>query len=202
MDADVRRERADVLVIAAHLALALAEIARLQSAGGRMAALCRCRVGEGAGRASHTRPSKLQSPASDGRNAAQRRGGGAADLFEGRAWAYVPSGDAQLDERACDFISSLGAKPLAVSAEEHDRIVAITSHVPQVVAYCYARLLTDIEGAEQLYGPVARELLRIAKMDPTMWRDILAADSVNVVRDLRSLAAELEKAGSDLKRVL
>jgi prephenate dehydrogenase len=202
MDPDELRERADVLVIAAHLAPALAEIARLKSAGGRMPAVVTDVASVKVPVAQAARG--LENFVAGHPMAGTERSGVTAarpDLFEGRTWAYVPSGDAQLDERACDFISSLGATPLAVSAEEHDRIVAITSHVPQVVAYCYARLLTDTEGAEQLYGPVARELLRIAKMDPTMWRDILAANSVNVVRDLRSLAAELEKAGSDLKRV-
>jgi prephenate dehydrogenase len=201
MDADELRERADVLVIAAHLAPTLAEIARLQSAGGRMPALVTdvASVKVPVARAARG----LENFVAGHPMAGTERGGVAAarpDLFEGRTWAYVPSGDAQLDDRACDFISSLGAKPLAVSAEEHDRIVAITSHVPQVVAYCYAQLLTDTEGAERLCGPVARELLRIAKMDPAMWRDVLAANSVNVERDLRSLAAGLEKAGSDLKR--
>jgi prephenate dehydrogenase len=120
------------------------------------------------------------------------------DLFDGRPWAFVPTGDAQLDARACDFIVSLGGLPLEVGAEEHDRIVAVTSHVPQVVAYRYARLLQEERGAEQLCGPVARELLRIASMDPAMWREILSANAANVEHDLRSLAAELEAAADEL----
>jgi prephenate dehydrogenase len=122
-----------------------------------------------------------------------------ADLFEGHPWAYVPSGDAKLDIRACDFIVSLGGVPLAMSAEEHDRIVAITSHVPQVFAYRYARLLREKEGnAERLCGPVAREMLRIASMNPVMWGEILSANATNVESDLRRLAAELEAAADEL----
>jgi prephenate dehydrogenase len=122
-----------------------------------------------------------------------------SDLFEGRPWAYVPAGDAPLDRRACDFIVSLGGLPLAMTAEEHDRIVAITSHVPQVFAYRYARLLREKEGdAERLCGPVARELLRIANMNPAMWQEILSANATNVESDLRRLAAELNAAADEL----
>jgi prephenate dehydrogenase len=70
--------------------------------------------------------------------------------------------------------------------------------VPQVVAYCYTRLLREQRGAEQLCGPVARELLRIASMDPAMWREILSANATNVEGDLRRLAAGLEVAADEL----
>ena len=76
--------------------------------------------------------------------------------------------------------------------------MAITSHVPQVVAFRYARLLQEEPGAEKLCGPVARELLRIASMDPAMWREILSANATNVEGDLRRLAAELEVAADEL----
>jgi prephenate dehydrogenase len=121
-----------------------------------------------------------------------------ADLFEGRPWAYVPSGDPKLDERARAFIVSLGGEPLAMEAHEHDGIVAITSHVPQVVAFCYARRLQERPGAQQLCGPVARELLRISTMSGAMWDDILAANAPNVARELRLLAAELDAAADGL----
>ncbi|HVA33509.1 MAG TPA: prephenate dehydrogenase/arogenate dehydrogenase family protein, partial [Candidatus Baltobacteraceae bacterium] len=55
-----------------------------------------------------------------------------ADLFERRTWAYVPTGDTRLDARARAFITSLGAAAFAVDAHEHDRIVALTSHLVQV----------------------------------------------------------------------
>jgi prephenate dehydrogenase len=122
-----------------------------------------------------------------------------ADLFVDRTWAYVPSGDAPLDARACGFIDSMGAVPFAISAEEHDRAVALSSHVPQLVASCYARILASSDSAtRQLCGPVARELLRIAGMSFEMWRDLLQANAANIDRPLRALSSELEQVAGAL----
>lgn len=196
---DELSERADVLVIAAHLGATLGEVQRLRERGDAVCALVldvasvKTPVVVAARGlknfvATHPMAGSERSGVSSARS----------DLFEGRPWAYVPAGDAPLDRRACDFIVSLGGSPVAMTAEEHDRIVAITSHVPQVVAYCYTRLLQEENGAEQLCGPVARELLRIASMDPVMWREILSANATNVESDLRRLAEELELAADEL----
>ena len=197
---DELSERADVLVIAAHLGATLGEVQRLRERGDAVCALVldvasvKTPVVVAARGlknfvATHPMAGSERSGVSSARS----------DLFEGRPWAYVPAGDAPLDRRACDFIVSLGGSPVAMTAEEHDRIVAITSHVPQVFAYRYARLLREKEGdAERLCGPVARELLRIANMNPPMWQEILSANATNVESDLRRLAAELNAAADEL----
>lgn len=197
---DELSERADVLVIAAHLGATLGEVRRLRERGDAVCALVldvasvKTPVVVAARGlknfvATHPMAGSERSGVSSARS----------DLFEGRPWAYVPAGDAPLDRRACDFIVSLGGLPLAMTAEEHDRIAAITSHVPQVFAYRYARLLREKEGdAERLCGPVARELLRIANMNPAMWQEILSANATNVESDLRRLAAELNAAADEL----
>ncbi len=191
--------RTDVLVIAAHLGATLSEIERLRERSDAVCALMLdvasvktpvVAVARGLKNFVATHP----MAGSERSGASYARG----DLFEGRPWAYVSTGDADLDARACNFIESLGALPLVIGAEDHDRIVAITSHVPQVVAYCYTRLLQEENGAEQVCGPVARELLRIASMDPVMWREILSANATNVESDLRRLAAELEVVAEEL----
>jgi prephenate dehydrogenase len=193
-------KQVDVLVIAAHLGATLDEIQRLRERGNALCALALDVASVKTPVVAAARGLKnfvATHPMAGG----ERRGvtGARADLFEGRPWAYVPSGDAQLDLRACDFIVSLGGAPLAMTAQEHDRVVAITSHVPQVFAYRYARLLREKEGnAERLCGPVARELLRIASMNPVMWREIFSANAANVESDLRRLAAELEAAADEL----
>ncbi len=197
---DELSHRADVLAIAAHLGATLGEIQRLRKRGDAVCALVldvasvkTPVVAAARGLKNFVATHPMAGSERSGVSSAR------ADLFEGRPWAYVPTGDAQLDRRACDFIVSLGGLPLAIDAEEHDRIVAITSHVPQVFAYRYARLLREKEGnAERLSGPVARELLRIANMNPVMWREILSANATNVGSDLRRLAAELEAAANEL----
>jgi prephenate dehydrogenase len=183
----------DVLVLAAHLQPTLDEIERLKRVGGSTELILDV--------ASVKAP--VARAASGFRNfvathpmaGTERSGAGAAraDLFDRRTWAYVPSGDDALDARARELIESMGALPLAISAEEHDRAVAVTSHVPQIVAWCYAKLL-HAEGpdAEKLCGPVAKELLRISGMGFAMWGDILTANAANIEPQLYALIRELE----------
>lgn len=113
-----------------------------------------------------------------------------ADLFEAKTWAYVPSGDARLDSRARAFIASLGSAPLAVDAGEHDRIVALTSHAIQVLAWAYAERARELnpELVYALSGTAARELSRLGDSDRRMWREILSANAENVEPVLRALA--------------
>jgi prephenate dehydrogenase len=196
---DELSRRVDVLVIAAHLGATLSEIERLRERNDAVCALI-LDVASVKAPVVAAAPGLKNFVATHPMAGSERSGASNArgDLFEGRPWAYAPTGDADLDARVCDFIDSLGALPLAIGAEEHDRIVAITSHVPQVVAYRYTRLLQEEGAAEQLCGPVARELLRIASMDPAMWREILSANATNVESDLRRLAVELEAAADEL----
>lgn len=124
-----------------------------------------------------------------------------AGLFENRTWAYVPSGESELDARAWGFIESMGAVPFAISAEEHDRVVALTSHLPQLLAACYARQLRANDGnAENLCGPVARELLRISGMSFAMWRDIFEANAHNIEPQLRALVDDVSSVADGLAK--
>lgn len=191
----------DVLVIAAHLEPTLKEIERLVIAPGTRAGLIvdvasvKVPVVRGAsGLRNFVATHPMAGTEQSGVGAAR------ADLFEDRPWVFVPSGDEELEERARGFIESMGAVALAISAEEHDRAVAVTSHLPQIVASCYATLLRADDDAQRLCGPVARELLRISGMRLGMWRDILRANAANIEPHLRRLAAELETAAAALAR--
>jgi prephenate dehydrogenase len=191
----------DVLAIAAHLEPTLREIARLKHASGGSARLIVdvasvklpvVRAAEGLRDFVATHP--MAGTERSGVRAAR------ADLFDGRPWAYVPSGDDERDRRARQFIESMGAIPVAMAADEHDRAVALASHLPQLVASCYAVLLRADDDARRLAGPVARELLRIAGMSFEMWRDILKANAAEIEPALRSLITQLEAAADALAR--
>ncbi|MHB8147183.1 MAG: prephenate dehydrogenase [Vulcanimicrobiaceae bacterium] len=126
-----------------------------------------------------------------------------ADLFDGRTWAYVPSGDVVLDERACALIAQLGARPYAVDAHEHDRVVALTSHVPQLLASVVAAHIHELSHVQAgvvdgLCGPAARELLRLGRSDIDMWRDILRANAGEVVPHLRAFVDDLGEIAAEL----
>jgi len=81
-----------------------------------------------------------------------------AALFEGRPWAYVPSGDEALDMRARDFIAAMGAAAFAVDAAAHDRALARTSHLPQLLGFVLADRIAELDDGlrESASGPVAR----------------------------------------------
>ena len=192
--ADELPHQVDVLVLAAHLRPMLDEVERLKGTSGSMPALIIdvasvkapvAAVGCGLRNFVATHP--MAGTERSGARAAR------ADLLEGRTWAYVPSGDEALDERARAFIKSMGAVPFAICADAHDRAVAITSHVPQIFAWCYAKLIREQgDDAEKLCGPVARELLRISGMSSTMWADILTANAANIEPQLHKLICELD----------
>jgi prephenate dehydrogenase len=126
-----------------------------------------------------------------------------ADLFEGCTWAYVSSGSSELDERARRFIGSLGANPLAIDAAEHDRLVARTSHLPQLVSTLFASSLVDETNAaalDALCGPAAREMRRLGRSSFAMWEPILRHNATNVAREARALAVRLNEAADALER--
>ncbi|HSP52416.1 MAG TPA: prephenate dehydrogenase [Cryobacterium sp.] len=121
--------------------------------------------------------------------AGRERGGplaGRADLFVGRPWV-VAAHDAISYQQATaidDLILDLGAILVEMSPEEHDRAVALISHVPQVVSTIMARRLTDAPGsALNLAGQGLRDVTRVAASDPELWVQILGANA-EPVRDI------------------
>jgi prephenate dehydrogenase len=116
-----------------------------------------------------------------------------ADLFEGRPWIYVPTGDAKLDALAADFIITMGALPVALDAVRHDRVVALTSHVPQLLSTALAAGLGDEEDPliAQLYGPGLESMLRLARSGWPIWSPVIAANGQAIAPGLRALAAAI-----------
>ncbi|MDJ0325247.1 prephenate dehydrogenase [Cryobacterium sp. PH31-AA6] len=121
--------------------------------------------------------------------AGRERGGplaGRADLFVGRPWV-VAAHDAISYQQATaidDLILDLGAILVEMTPEEHDRGVALISHVPQVVSTIMARRLTDAPGsALNLAGQGLRDVTRVAASDPELWVQILGANA-QPVRDI------------------
>jgi prephenate dehydrogenase len=124
-----------------------------------------------------------------------------ADLFEGKTWTYVPSGDGRRDARARAFIASLGAAPLAVDADEHDRIVGLTSHALQVLAWAFGTRAQsrDPDLLHALAGSAARELVRLGNSPFPMWREILSANARQAAPELRALGEALIRAADAIE---
>ncbi|WP_248283317.1 prephenate dehydrogenase [Cryobacterium arcticum] len=131
--------------------------------------------------------------------AGRERGGplaGRADLFIGRPWV-VAAHDAISYQRATaldDLILDLGATVVEMTPEEHDRGVALVSHVPQVVSTLMARRLTDgPASALNLAGQGLRDVTRVAASDPELWVQILGANPEPVREILLALRDDLDR---------
>ncbi len=188
-------EAADTIVIAAHVGGTLAEIERMRCEPPRASMIMDVSSVKGAivraarGLRNFVATHPMAGRECSGPSAAKR------DLFDGKTWFYVPTGDAQLDRHAAQFIGALGSRPVAIDADAHDRAVALTSHVPQILANAFAARLPEESTA---LGPAARELLRLSRSGQAMWRDILHANSANICKELRALAVDLERAAQTL----
>jgi prephenate dehydrogenase len=121
-----------------------------------------------------------------------------ADLFQSRTWVYIPNGldgkpvDPELLTYGLWLIKALGAVPVAMQAAEHDRAVALISHLPQAVASLLAgQLISGDRAALELSGAGLRDTTRIAASDPALWDEILASNSAEITPLLISLQSDL-----------
>jgi prephenate dehydrogenase len=118
-------------------------------------------------------------------------------LFEGAVWVLTPTPATDLEsfDRLKSVVMSLGADVLVLSPADHDRLVAVVSHVPHLVA---ATLMnTASAGAEQdgallrLAAGGFRDMTRVAAGHPGIWPDICAENAVPIVDALDALVADL-----------
>jgi prephenate dehydrogenase len=119
------------------------------------------------------------------------------DLFEGAVWVLTPTAVTDLEsfDRLKGVVMSLGADVLVLSAEDHDRLVAVVSHVPHLVA---ATLMNAASaGAEQdgallrLAAGGFRDMTRVAAGHPGIWPDICAENATAIVDALDALVGDL-----------
>lgn len=137
--------------------------------------------------------------------AGRERGGAIsarADIFTGRPWVVCRDGETSRDDLVLveSLALELGAMPLEMTPEEHDRAIALTSHVPQLVASLLAgRFRTVDEGLLQLAGQGVRDTTRIAASAPELWVQILSANAAEVVDVLDQLAGDLTAVADALR---
>lgn len=122
-----------------------------------------------------------------------------ADLFEQRSWILCPDGsDDDAFASVLAFVRSLGAAPVSMSAAEHDHAVALTSHLPQLLASALVAL-AERHHAEAARGTGFFATTRVAGGNPEVWRDILATNADEVAGALRELGAELARVAAGLE---
>lgn len=123
-----------------------------------------------------------------------------ADLFEGAAWYLTPGprSSGLLYERLHHLIASLGAGPVAIDPETHDRLLATVSHLPHVLANVLVEqaagaLRPDAGGLPRI-GPSFRDATRVAGANSAIWTGIYRTNA-------GAIAAEIDAAVERLKEV-
>jgi len=123
---------------------------------------------------------------------------GFADLFRGRWCILIP-----LPETAAGAVSDVtrmwqraGMRVVTMSADHHDKVLAVTSHLPHLIAYTIVGTATDLE--DSLKSEVIefsasgfRDFTRIAASDPVMWRDIFLNNREAVLEILQRFNEDL-----------
>ncbi len=121
-----------------------------------------------------------------------------AGLFEGRPYFITPVRFEDLEAppviEFVDWIRRIGAAPQPVSAEDHDRAVAFTSHLPQLASTALACALARLGGAEaarRAAGPGLLDATRLAMSSYELWRDIIATNGPLIDQALAAYIEEL-----------
>ncbi len=123
---------------------------------------------------------------------------GFAALFRQRWCIITPPDDADpaLVARLTAFWKTLGAHVELMKAAHHDRVLAITSHLPHLIAYTIVGTASDLEEVTQSevikYSAGGfRDFTRIAASDPTMWRDVFLSNKDAVLEMLQRFTEDL-----------
>jgi cyclohexadieny/prephenate dehydrogenase len=132
---------------------------------------------------------------------------GFAELFIHR-WCILtpPEGtDPKAVERLRAFWAALGARVEIMTPDHHDLVLAITSHLPHLIAYTIVGTADELEGVTQsevlkFSAGGFRDFTRIAASDPTMWRDVFLTNKDAVLEMLGTFTEDLSKLTRAIRR--
>jgi prephenate dehydrogenase len=127
-----------------------------------------------------------------------------ADLFDGATWYLTPTSRTVGEhyERLHRTIQAFGARPSALDAETHDRVLAAVSHLPHVIANVMvaqaARALSEEGERLPATGPSFRDATRVAGANTGIWRDIYLANADALVTAIDDTVARLASVRAQL----
>jgi cyclohexadieny/prephenate dehydrogenase len=132
---------------------------------------------------------------------------GFAELFNNR-WCILtpPEGtDPEAVEKLRAFWTALGAKVEIMTPDHHDMVLAITSHLPHLIAYTIVGTADELEGVTQsevlkFSAGGFRDFTRIAASDPVMWRDVFLTNKDAVLEMLGTFNEDLSKLTRAIRR--
>ena len=138
----------------------------------------------------------------------EKRGAAAAggQLFRDRPWVLTPDDPAELETPAAGefrgWLKRIGVRILVMDCDEHDRVVSLTSHLPQLASTALAAALEERLGAAGrpvAAGPGLMDATRLALSSYDLWRDILATNPGHIDRALEIYIQELEHIRENLR---
>ena len=132
---------------------------------------------------------------------------GFAELFINRWCILTPPADADATqvERLAAFWRAIGANVETMTAEHHDKVLAVTSHLPHLIAYTIVGTADELEGVTEsevlkFSAGGFRDFTRIAASDPTMWRDVFLTNKDAVLEMLGEFQEDLSKLTRAIRR--
>jgi prephenate dehydrogenase len=138
----------------------------------------------------------------------EQRGAAAADadLFQDRTWVLTPEEPAAMETaQAADLVAwirRIGGRLVVMDPEEHDRVVALTSHLAQLASTALAATVgANLHPPERLLvaGSGLRDMTRLALSSYELWRDIVATNTDAIERALGLYIQELEHLQENLR---
>jgi prephenate dehydrogenase len=131
------------------------------------------------------------------------------DLFQGAPWFLLPTlGQDLAGGTFGDYVAlleTIGARIMTMDPEQHDRLCAYTSHLPQMISVSLANVLLDEFGAAGMHevhsikGRQLREMTRTSASAYSMWRDVAFTNTANLERALHSLEQRLAHIRENLR---
>jgi len=127
-----------------------------------------------------------------------------ASLFARRPWIFTPHNAASADavSRLSAFVTGFGAQPTTMTASEHDRLMALISHLPQLAATAVMEVVgrAATAGGLRMAGQGLVDTTRLASSPADVWRDICVTNADEISNALDLLIERLSEMRSDLQR--
>jgi prephenate dehydrogenase len=128
-----------------------------------------------------------------------------ADMFQGAAWYLTPGerSSGVLYNRLHALLVAIGARPVALDAESHDRLLATVSHLPHVVANVLvsqaARTVDREDESLPRVGPSFRDVTRVAGANSAIWADIYMQNAAAIADEIDATVERLSGVAAALR---
>ena len=129
----------------------------------------------------------------------------AGDLFDAATWFLTPTTASAVESVALveRFVASLGARAVRTGAEEHDRLLALTSHLPHALANLLMLRVADAAAADDaplaFAGASLREMTRLAGANAAVWSDIFLGNADEIATALDGFRTSLDELEQSLQ---